>query len=350
MTDYSEPFRAVDAHLRAPLPARALDLALRAGLIDALAAQSLTLDDIASRLEAPVETTRMLIALLESAQIVGVTPEGAVALTEVFRAALDWRDLLEARLAHASAAWRDLFLHTEAWLHDDLAHDSDSEIFNLYRYDLASEATLEGVRAASAWVRITTALTRYEAPALVERIDFSAYKLVTEVGGNSGECARQICAANPNLQMQILDLPAVCDIGRRHLADTPEGARIVFVPIDARSQPWPEDADAVLFKSMLHDWPDRDVARLLARANAALKPGGHLLIFERAKTDPRRLLEDFSAAPNIVFAPFYRAPERYAPLLETQGFALEHIDRVEIDCTFMILRATKKTSISHQTE
>ncbi|MFQ5881026.1 MAG: methyltransferase [Candidatus Methylomirabilales bacterium] len=51
------------------------------------------------------------------------------------------------------------------------------------------------------------AMARHAAEALVQVVDFSAYRHLLDVGGGSGAYSIALCRAHPSLQATILDLP-----------------------------------------------------------------------------------------------------------------------------------------------
>src|SRR5262249_53623999 len=147
-------------------------------------------------------------------------------------------------------------------------------------YRRALKPSRENYEQVRAWMRITSTLTRYEARAGMRLHDFSGYRRVLDIGGNSGEFLLQLCRRHPELTGTVLDLPLVCEVGMEHLLAEPEGSRIGFIKADVRTDPLPSGHDLISFKSMLHDWPAEEADRFLAKAVQALPSGGALLIFE----------------------------------------------------------------------
>ncbi len=98
--------------------------------------------------------------------------------------------------------------------------------------------------------------------------------------------------------------------------------------------------DLVTFKSVLHDWPDGEARDILARAAAALVPGGRLLVAERA---PFRILgaPTFAMLPNIVFLPFLRPPDLYREVMERCGLVDVSVETVALETPFQLVSARK---------
>ena len=327
----------VDRFLKTELDAQALNFALRSGLIDLLKAEG------CSRAQIPVRNPagrRMILDLLTANGIVHTAGEH-ITLTQSFRTALNFLDLIEAKIAFATAVARDLSLHF-ASLIDNLPHFMEnSATFGLFRYDRCFEATPENLDLARRWMRYTTALTRYEGRVLADLLDLSWARRALDIGGNSGELALQLCRVFPDLSVTVFDLPVVCQIGREHVARAGCGVdRIAFQPGDMRRDALYYGADVVFLKSVLHDWPDEDAAALLSKAADALRPGGLLVIFERAPLRMRQSLI-FADLTNFVFAPFFRHAGLYLSNLSSLGFVetLHRDMRFEMD--FHLITATK---------
>jgi len=183
-------------------------------------------------------------------------------------------------------------------------------------------------------------LTKYEAHACLDRHDFSRYRQLLDVGGNSGEFAAQICARHLQLQATVLDLPVVCQVGQAHLRGRPEAARIRFLAGDARTDPWPESIDVITFKSVLHDWPDDEAMLLLTRARGALRPGGTLVIFERTRMPLADGPLPYSATPMLLFARSFRDEAWYRSRFNELGFTNARTQHVTLDTPFMIVEAS----------
>ncbi len=340
----SRDFLVVGHYLKTEMDARAIRSALDLGVIDALNRNGPeTLDRLAETRRINPVGLRLLVDLLEANGVVAMAGK-TVGLTPGFVEVLRFRDLLESRIAFADLVWPDihgLFTQLLTNLPEFMAR---SKVFNLFRYDRCIDITAENLDATAAWTRFTTCLTKYESAAVFELVDLSTVGTMIDMGGNTGEFARLFCEAQPLRSATVVDLPVVCELGRRHILaqmDADSTARIVFFPADMRVQPLPEPADLVCFKSVLHDWPDADAKRLLARGASIVRPGGRILIFERAPIDARGGGLSYAAAPDLVFLHFLRAPDLYLDTLATLGFESIEYQRVELDMGFHMIVARR---------
>ena len=124
-------------------------------------------------------------------------------------------------------------------------------------------------------------------------------------------------------------------------ADAGEAARIRFFPCDMRRGDLPPAADLVAFKSVLHDWPDGDAEKLLARAHTLVRPGGRLLIFERAPIELNGRRPSYAMAPDLVLLHFLRPADLYVKTLAALGFVgIEH-RRIALDIGFHLIVARR---------
>jgi SAM-dependent methyltransferase len=306
----------------------AIRSAIELGLVDALeGGDEIPIQDLGGARNINAVGLALLLDMLETNDVV-FRRGNHIGLTARFRGALKFRDLLEARIAFADLVWPDIHALFTPLLTDLPQFMARSKVFDLFRYDRCLEVTPDNLRATSAWTRFTTVLTKYESGAALELLDLHSAATFIDLGGNTGEFARQICARYPKLRGTIVDLPVVCALGRDHIASSAAPAdaeRISFFSTDMRSGLLPEPADLVSFKSVLHDWPDSDAQMLLDRAAALVRPGGRLVIFERAPMAMRGKRVTYAMASDLVFLHFLRSADLYLSKVEQLGFALlEH--------------------------
>lgn len=332
-------YLCVDRFLATLVDARALKAAFDLRLVDRLAERGPTpWPELAAWFAGDGRGLRMLVGLLAANAVVEEGPEG-IGLSEPFRHALGYRDLLQTKLEYAHFVLPDFTeLFTTAISSPD-AFFRQARTFKLFCYDRALGGGPEDERLTRRWMRITTCLTKYEAPVCMGRHDFGRYGRMLDVGGNSGEFVMQLCRRHPALSATVVDLPVVCDVGREHVDRHPEGRRITFVKGSALTDALPGGQDLVTFKSMLHDWPEREAGQLIANAAQALTPGGTLLIFERGPVPAGDC--SFALIPFLLFFRSFRTPEPYTRQLAALGFRDIAVQTVELEMPFFLVTATK---------
>lgn len=315
-----------DAFLEQFIGAMALESALRNGLIDAL------------RERRPMPTSRSADILSAMLEANGVLAQGR--LTASFAKVLDQRrPILEQKLKFLRLAARDVTNGLDDLLGDLPAFMARSETFALFRYDKAMQTDPAALDATRPWVDYVTALSEAEAPALVPHLPLAGASRLLEVGGNTGVMARAALEMHPDLSATILDLPAVCALGEEIGAHP----RLTFTPGDAREPGWPLVAgarpDVIMFKSVLHDWPQDQAMTMLAHAIDHLAPKGRIIICERGAFRGGPM--PFWMTANLVFAPFYRPESDYRAALAARGMSDVSQTEVALDMTFHIVSGRK---------
>lgn len=336
-----DEYLCVDDFLGDSVSARALATAFEVGLVDLLAAHGpRTTEEARARSGADPPGFTLLVGLLTAGGVVARAGE-RLDLTPAFRTALRYRDLLEAKLEFAHWAALDVSVLLTALIRSPDEFQRRARIFDLFDYGRCYDFSPESVGRTRRWMRITTALTRYEAPACLRHHDFRGYGRLLDIGGNSGEFALQICRRHPEIRASIVDLPLVCRIGQEHVRHWPEADRIDFIPGNAFTDPLPQGFDLISFKSMLHDWPDAQTGRILERAAGLLTPGGTLLIFERAPLSVPVGPVPHWLTPFLVFFRSFRAPGFYAERMAALGLQAIRIQTIPLDMPFSLVTGVK---------
>ena len=253
------------------------------------------------------------------------------------------REGVLARLSFLRSACRDVALHGDLIFADPEAFMAQSETFSLFNYGLARGVSAEEIAATRAWVAYVSNLTRTEAPFLVPLIEISQTAQVLEPGGNSGVFARALIGAWHPARHVVMDLPAVCELGRQRGAVP----GLSFVAADMRRVDWRDTVgfapDVILFKSVLHDWPEAEAEQLMAAALRALAPRGQIVIAER--TAFRGMVGGTAMDyANLVFAAFYRDPNVYQAMLKRLcPDMVVTLSRTMIDTEWFVLTARLAT-------
>jgi SAM-dependent methyltransferase len=335
-------YLCVDSFNKDVVGARALSAAFELRLIDYLInRQPVSLDDLKKGFKGDARGAELLINLLIANNVLEES-DGEIRLTQPFLRALRYRDLFEAKLELARFVlpdFTDLFA-TLIYSPDRLG--GNARISDFFCYHRGFETTSENYEVTKRWMRITTTLTKYEAQVCMKYHDFSRYRRILDIGGNSGEFVLQICKRCPKISATVFDLPLVCDIGLEHIRPEPEADRISFIRGDALTDPLPEGFDLITFKSMLHDWPEKEAKQLVEKASHSLEPGGTLLIFERGPLEIREKTLPYSMIPFLLFFHSFRSPTIYEEHLKYLGFQDISIEKIDLETPFYLVTATKE--------
>lgn len=337
----STDFLIIEPYLHDAIQARTLLAAFDLGIIDALESNSSPAESQLLRGRAcDAAGGRFLLHVLARSGILHINGE-VIQLTEAFRSALRFRDLLLTKLQFSELVAADFFNRMPQLLSSSETFMETSKLFELFDYSRCFEITPQNCLQAARWMKLTTTLTRYEAPVCVEHFDFSAHQRMLDLGGNSGEFAIQVCQRTPGLHACIADLPVVCHVGARHVAEQHMSDRIQFQPLDFTQNPVPDGYDLITCKSVLHDWPDEHASRIIESAFTALPVGGRLLIFERQQWDFRIEAIPFGSLPVMLFFRSYRKPEFYVSALQAAGFHRVEVQTIRLDLPFLLISAAK---------
>lgn len=334
-------YLCVDDFVRTLVDARALKTAFELNLVDLLQQQpEKTLAAVIAATGADPQGLAFLFDLLCANRVLE-RRDGALSLHPAFVQALRFRELLEVKIDFAGfmlADFSDLFSAMVVNPQRFLRH---GRVFRLFDYARCLDATPENHRHTQTWMRLTSVLTRYEAPVCLELFDVSQHRRMLDVGGNSGEFLVQACRRHSGLTGSVLDLPVVCDVGLENVMGQPECSRIGFIKSDVRAEQLPRGYDLITFKSMLHDWPVEEAGQFLDKAAAALEPGGIILIFERGQLEVCDTVPAYSMLPLLMFFRSYRAPETYVQKLQALGLADVTCQHLKLDTPFFLVTARK---------
>lgn len=123
--------------------------------------------------------------------------------------------------------------------------------------------------------------------ALAEKVDFSKYQSVCDVGGATGQLCRVLATRYPHLRCTTFDLPVVAPIAERAIAAAGLTDRVAVASGDFLADPLPH-ADVITMGLILHDWNLERKQQLISSAHGALAEGGALVVIENLIDDARR--------------------------------------------------------------
>ena len=142
-------------------------------------------------------------------------------------------------------------------------------------------ARLEQFMAAMAGV------SRANFEAFAEKMDFSPYETLADIGGATGQLASIVAARHPHLACRSCDLPVVRPIAERRIRAAGLEKRVAAEEIDFLTDEFPR-ADVITMGMILHDWNLDHKKMLIAKAWRALPEGGAFVAIENIIDDARR--------------------------------------------------------------
>jgi predicted O-methyltransferase YrrM len=129
-----------------------------------------------------------------------------------------------------------------------------------------------------AFARAMADVGRESARLTVDALDLSAVATALDLGGGPGLYAVEMARRRPDLVVTLLDRPGTLVEARRNVEAAGLGDRVRTLPGDALRDPLGGPYDLVLTSNLLHIYPPESNRLLVARAAAALAPGGCLAV------------------------------------------------------------------------
>jgi hypothetical protein len=220
-------------------------------------------------------------------------------------------------MLHGVRTGADVFRHVHGvGFFEHLAgHPEDATIFN------ACMSSGSGVRSA----------------AILSTYDFSAFRMIVDVGGGRGALLTQILARNPACRGMLYDSATVLDEAR---FEAPVAARCEKVP-GSFFERVPEGGDLYILQQVLHDWSDNDAVAILRRCRSAMSEGSKLLVIELAAPAEGDSCTEWATADLLMMLLLNgreRNEQELRQILEAAGFALSQVVRTR--SPFWIVEAT----------
>jgi SAM-dependent methyltransferase len=132
-----------------------------------------------------------------------------------------------------------------------------------------------------------TGLSRTAGRAIAEKLDWTAYRTVIDVGCAQGAVPVELALRHPHLRGGGFDLPAVRPVFEDFVRDNNLSDRLKFYPGDMFNEPLPT-ADVIVMGHILHDWGMDQKRLLVQKAYESLPPGGAFIVHDAMIDDDRR--------------------------------------------------------------
>ncbi|MGZ0189628.1 MAG: methyltransferase [Alphaproteobacteria bacterium] len=113
----------------------------------------------------------------------------------------------------------------------------------------------------------------------LKHVDLSNAKLMIDIGGGSGAYCIEACKLYPDLKCIVLEMPAVAPVTQEFIDENGLTDRIEARVCDFNKDPFPENADIAVMASNLPMYGREAIGAAVAKAYAAMAPGGsfHLI-------------------------------------------------------------------------
>jgi predicted O-methyltransferase YrrM len=132
-----------------------------------------------------------------------------------------------------------------------------------------------------------TGISRANFVALADKVDFSRYQTLCDVGGATGLLSILVAERHPHLRCTSFDLPEVAPIAAKSIRKAGLEDRVAVATGNFFTDPLPQ-ADVITMGMILHDWNLEKKKHLIRLAYDALPDGGALIAVENLIDDARR--------------------------------------------------------------
>jgi hypothetical protein len=235
----------------------------------------LTIDELATRVDADADALRRLLRALISRGIFRRRRDGRYELNSL-------ADTLrsDAPVSMASAArFYGSQEQRERWT---LLVDSvrtGTSIVPALRGKSSFDYFADEPELAELFNQTMTSVSKMTDATVVAGYDFSVYPTIVDVGGGHGPLLAAILAAAPASRGVLYDLPSVVAEAPSLLRKQEVADRVVIAE-GSFFDSVPRGGDAYLLKNIIHDWPDETALQVLRNVRAAASPGATVLLVE----------------------------------------------------------------------
>jgi ubiquinone/menaquinone biosynthesis C-methylase UbiE len=297
-------------------------VAARLGLAELLRDGPRTLGELAKATGADERSLGRLLTALSTIGICSRSGEDRYALTEVGAC-------LDGAAAQSFKAWAILEAEMLAKSWDGMLESVMTGKTGAQLQGIADSFDLMGRTPGNVekFNAAMTELTRLVTPDILRSYDFSGISHLMDVGGGSGELLGAIAQQNRQLRGTVFDLPRCAEVASKHLRQIGVSDRVEFVAGDF-FEAVPAIADAIILKSIIHDWDDARSISILRNCHRALQNSGKLLLAERLMPETLAMSDEHKAHAmsdlNMLRGPggLERTKAQYRELLDRSGFDL----------------------------
>ncbi len=304
----------------------AIYVAAKLGIADLLLDGSKSAPELARLTDAHERSLHRLMRALVKLAICTETSDGKFGLTEMgtHLAAKSERSLKDWVLLEGGplrAGWGELGESIRTGKTADELRGLGSERFEV----------LAKTKDAGLFNEAMLSITRMTVPGVLSAYDFSGISTLMDVGGGLGELMCAILKKYPAMRGIVFDLPHCADRARKNFADAGVADRCEFIAGNFFESVPAAGADAIVMKSIIHDWNDERCVRILQNCRRVLASGARLMLVDKVmpeKVEPGGgnlfvFLDDL----NMLRGPggCERTPSEFRALLASGGFGMRRV-------------------------
>ena len=295
-------------------------VAAKLGIAELLRDGPRSLDELAKATGADKQALRRLLAALSTIGICSLAGENCYSLTEM-GAGLD-------RSAEQSVRGWAIFegeMLSKSWsgmLESVMTGKTAAQLLGLSNsFDLMARSS----ESVSIFNAAMADLTRLVIPDVLRAYHFTGITHLMDVGGGSGELVGAVAKEYPHMRATVFDLPRCEETANSHLRRIGVSDRAGFLAGNF-FETVPAIADAIVLKSVIHDWDDARSGTILRNCHQALPVEGTLILVERIMPESPSAGDENKAHAmsdlNMLRGPggHERTENEYRRLLSENGF------------------------------
>jgi hypothetical protein len=178
-------------------------------------------------------------------------------------------------------------------------------------------------QAAQRTAETQMAFYGHEPDTIAEAYDFSAARVVADIGGGTGNLLTTILARHAAARGILFDLPYAASAGKAMLERRGVSDRCEVIS-GSFFKSVPAGADLYLLSHVLHDWPEKECDTILRNVRRAIPAGGRLLVIEPlvssgSDSDVAKVLDVIALT---ITGGRHRSLEEHRQLLGRNGFRI----------------------------
>jgi hypothetical protein len=253
---------------------KALAVAAEFGLADHVGADPVSVESVADAVNLPCDGTYRLMRALSAVGVFAETSTGTFVETSISQ--LLRRDHPQTMRGLAIMMGHDFTWEPWRYLADSVK-TGESGFPRAFGKPIFA-AVSDQPELAKVFDDAMTGISNGWGEAIASALDVSGLTTLVDVGGGHGSLLATILGRHPTLRGTVLDLPHVApgaavtfvSAGVAERAEVVIGSFFEQIP----------SGDAVIMKTILHDWNDTDAIRILETCHRALPVGGKLFVCE----------------------------------------------------------------------
>lgn len=302
------------------------------GIADVLKDGTLHSDDIARKTECDPASLYRLLHALASAGILEEQSERLFRLTSI-------GECLRSDSPNSRSAWARYV--GRPYVRQSWANLANSVRTGKSGFELTHQANLwqwRGERPEETGIfdAAMSELSRSGGNAIAPAHDFSAYKLIVDIGGGQGALLAAILAQYSSTRGILFDLPHVVLKAKRLLAAANVADRCEIIGGDV-FESIPRGGDAYLIKSVLMDESDDSVVSILGRCRSVMSPLSRVIVIEHLLTPPNQPDVNYSDMTMMVMTGGReRTQQEFESLFAAAGFRFEQAIATRSPFTLLI--------------